>query len=377
MVAICLLLAGCACLYQALVVVAAWRFRTTPEPPADFTPPVSVFKPLRGLERGCYELLAGFCRQDYPVYEVLFGVADPNDPVVPIVHRLQEDFPSLPIRLLVADRHYGANKKIDSLDKMYREMRFEYLAVSDSDMRVGADYLRRIMAHFRDPANKKEVGLVTCLYRADHGGTLASVFEAIGIAGEFIPSTMVARMLQGVRFALGSTMAARKELVEAIGGFPAMANASDDYEMGSRVAALGKRVVISPYVADTVLPPDTWRTMIQRQFRWTCVVHASRPKGHTGLIVTYGLPFLLLALVLAPRSVAVWGALLAWLALRLGSAWLANRWLLRDRVLNKYLFLAPARDLLSFAMWLASFFYRRATWRGDRIRLENGRMRGG
>lgn len=371
LVGICLFMAGCACVYHLLAILAACRFWATPEPPADFDPPVSIFKPLRGLERDCYELLAGFCRQDYPLYEVLFGVADPGDPVVPIVRRLQSDFPKLSIRLLIADRRYGANKKVDSLDKMHREMRYDFLAVSDGDMRAGPDYLRRIMAHFRDP----EVGLVTCFYRAEPGGTLASIFEAIGITGEFHPSAMVARMLEGVKFAFGSTMATRKSLLEQIGGFPVMADASDDYEIGNRVAALGKRVIISPYVVNTVLWADTWRTMVQRQFRWTCCTHASRPKGHTGLIFTYGLPFLLAALILAPHSLVVWAFLCTWLMLRLASASVANRLVLHDPVLNRYLPLVPLRDLLTFGMWAASFFYRRAIWRGEQIRLENGRMR--
>jgi ceramide glucosyltransferase len=371
LLAFCLFMAGCACVYWLLVIVAAWRFRAAPEPPADFAPPVSIFKPLHGLERECHELLAGFCRQDYPLYEVLFGVAHAEDPVVPVVRRLQAEFPDLPIRLLIADRHYGANKKVDSLDKMHREMRHEFLAVSDGDMRVGPDYLRRIIAHFRDP----DVGLVTCFYRAEPGGTLPSVFEAIGITGEFHPSAMVARMLEGVRFAFGSTMATRKSLLEAIGGFPVMADASDDYELGRRVAGLGKRVVISPYVVHTVLPADTWRTMVQRQFRWTCCTHASRSRGHTGLILTYGFPFLLAGLALAPHSGLVWSFLCAWLVLRLGAAWIANRLVLHDPVLDRYLLLTPVRDLLTFGMWAASFFYRRATWRGEQIRLENGKMR--
>lgn len=361
----------CACVYHLLAIIAAMRFRRTPEPPADFTPPVSIFKPLKGLERDCYELLAGFCRQDYPEYEVLFCVSDPQDPVVEVVKRVRADFPQVPARLLIADRQYGANKKVGSLEKMYREMRHPFLAASDGDMRVTPDYLRRVMSHFRDPA----VGLVTCFYRAEPGGTLASVFEAIGISGEFHPSAMVARMLEGVKFAFGSTLATRKELVEAVGGFPSMADASDDYELGSRVAALGHKVVISPYVVNTVLPADTWRTMLQRQFRWARCTFASRPWGHAGLIFTYGLPFLLAALALAPASVAVWTMAITWLVLRLASAWMANTLVLSDPILKKHLLLVPLRDLVTFGLWLASFFFRQATWKGEQIRLEKGKMR--
>lgn len=368
----CLLMAGIACVYYLLVIVAALRFRSTPEPPLDFTPPVSVFKPLHGLERDIYEVLAGFCRQDYPEYEVLFGVGNEEDPAVEVVRRLQQDFPRLSIRLLIADRRYGTNHKVDSLDKMHREMRYQFLAISDSDMRVGPDYLRHIMAPFRDP----QVGLVTCFYRGEQGGTLPSVFEAIGTSGEFHASAMVARMLEGVKFAFGSTTATRKELVEAIGGFPVLADyQGDDYEIGNRVARLGRMVVISPYVVDTVLPADTWRSMIQHQFRWVRSAAGSRPKGHAGLIFTYGLPFALAALALAPHSGAAWTLAGTWLVLRLASAWVVGVVVLNDPVLKKYLLLVPARDLVSFGLWLASFFYKRITWKDERFRLDKGKMR--
>ncbi len=368
----CLFMAGCACVYYVLVIVGALRFRATPEAPLDFTPPVSVFKPLHGLERDLYELLAGFCRQDYPEYEVLFGVAEANDPAVEIVWRLQRDFPGVPIRLLVADRRYGTNRKVDSLDRMYREMRYRYLAVSDSDMRVGPDYLRRIMAPFRNP----RVGLVTCFYRPEPGGTWPSLFEAVGMSGEFQGGAMVARLLEGVKFAFGSTAATRKELVEQMGGFPVLADyQGDDYEIGNRIARLGYQVVISPYVVNTALPADTWTSMIQHQFRWVRSAAGSRPKGHLGLIFTYGLPFVLAALALAPQSPVTWSAAGTWLALRLASAWTAGVLVLKDPILKKYLLLVPARDLLSFGLWVASFFYRRITWKEQRFRLDKGKMR--
>ncbi len=371
LVEFCLFMAGCACVYYLLTIVAALRFRATPEAPAGFTPPVSVFKPLRGLERNFYNLLARFCRQDYPEYELLFGVADSQDPAVEVVRRLQQDFPHVPIRLLVADRRYGTNRKVDSLDRMYREMRHGFLAISDGDMRVPPDYLRRIMAPLRDP----KVGLVTCLYRGEHGGTWASIFEAVGLTGEFQTSALTARMVEGVKFAFGSTVATRKELVESMGGFPAIANLSDDYEMGSRVAALGYQVVISPCVLDTVLPADTWRTMLQRQFRWACCTAACRPLGHAGLILTHGFPFVLAALALAPRSAIVWAFAAGWLALRLAVAWVGGGVVLQDSTLKRYLFLVPARDLLSFGLWIATFFSRRTTWRGEPFRIEKGNMR--
>ena len=368
-VLVCLFLAGCACVYYILVIVAALRFRAAPGPAAEFTPPVSVFKPLHGLERNAYEVLAGFCRQEYPEYEVLFGVADPQDPATEVVRRLQQDFPQVPIRLLVADRRYGANRKVDSLDKMYREMRYRFLAISDSDIRVTPDYLRRVMAPLRNP----RVGMVTCFYRGEPGGTLASLVEAIGLTGEFHPSAMVARMLEGVTFAFGSTVATRKELMEAIGGFSPLAGyLADDYELGHRVARLGHLVVFSHYVPHTVLPAHTWRSMLQHQFRWARTIAGSRPNGHRGLVLTYGLPFVLTALALVPHSAAAWSVAAAWLLLRLASAWVAGVLVLNDPILRKYLLLVPARDLLSFALWAASLVYHRITWKEERFVLDKG-----
>lgn len=367
----CILMAGCACIYYLLVIAAALRFHSTPEPPLDFTPPVSLFKPLHGLERDLYEVLAVFCDQDYPEYEVLFGVGTPDDAAVEVVERLQRDFPGTRIRLLIADRRYGTNLKVDSLDRMYREMRYDFLAVSDSDMRVGRDYLRHIMAQFRDP----HVGLVTCFYHCEPGGTFASTIEAIGSTGEFHPSAMVARMLEGVKFAFGSTMATRKQLVENMGGFPVLADyQGDDFEIGNRVAAMGHRVVISPYIVRTLLPADTWKTMLQHQFRWVRSAAGSRPKGHFGLLFTYGLPFVLATLAIAPRSHAVWAFAATWLFLRLLSAWVAGVSVLRDPVLKRNLWLLPVRDVVTFGLWAASFFYKKITWKGRRYRLVKGKM---
>jgi len=371
LLAIALLMVGCSCIYYLLAVIAALRFHATPEPPAGFTPPVSIFKPLYGLDRDMYELLANFCRQDYPEYEVLFGVHDLSDPAADVVRRLQAEFPQANIRLLVSNLRLGTNRKVDSLERMYREMRYEFLTISDSDMRVGPDYLRRIMAHFADP----RVGLVTCFYRGEHGGTAASMFEALGFAGEFHPSAMTARMLEGVKFAFGSTMATRKELVPQFGGFPAIADLSDDYEMGARIAALGYKVIISKYVVDTVLPADTWRTMLQRQFRWECCTAASRPAGHAGLIFTNGFPFVLASLALAPHSMLAWSFGAGWLVLRLSVALTGGVLVLDDPTMKRYWFLVPVRDLISFSLWSASFFYKRTTWRGEQFRLEKGKMK--
>lgn len=369
----CLAFLITAIIYNALVIIAAVVFRKSAIRNLQSTipPPVSVLKPLRGVAHDLYPCLASFCRQDYPEYEILCCVESLDDAAVPVVQKLQRDFPNVPIRLLAVDRFYGANLKVNSLDRMVREMRHEYLAISDDDTSVGPDYLRHIMAELGD----ERVGVVTCPYRARPGGTAASRMEAVGITGEFFCGVLVARLLEGIRFALGSSMATRKELVEAIGGFPAMADyQADDFELGSRIAGLGYRNVLSSYVVELRLPADTWRSMIEHQYRWMRGQASSRPKGHLGLIFTYGSIFFLAALVLAPASHAVWWLGGTWLALRLGAAWMVGVVNLKDPVLRRYLFLVPPRELLTFGLWAASLFYRKVTWKGRRYVTANGKM---
>ena len=367
----CLTFVITAIIYHLLVLAAAAHFRRERKPGASFTPPVSVLKPVRGAEPDLYPCLATFCRQDYPEYEVLCCVEDREDPAGPAVLQLQKDFPNVPIRLLVADRSYGTNQKVNSLDKMYREMRHEYLVISDDDISVGPDYLRHIMAECGDP----QVGVVTCPYRGRPGGTLASRFEAVGIAGEFFSGVLVARLLEGIRFAMGSTMVTRKELVAAMGGFPVLADyQNDDFELGSRLARLGYRGVLSHYVVDTLLPADTWRSMLRHQFRWMRGQACSRPKGHLGLIFTYGSVFLLGALALRPGSPAVWWVGGVWLALRLLSAWMAGVVNLKDPTLRRHWFLVPPRELLTVGLWAASLFYKKIIWKGQQYIIVRGKM---
>jgi ceramide glucosyltransferase len=363
---------ACSIAYNLLVLEAARRYRGQAMHDAGAElPPVSIFKPLRGAEPHLYDCLASFCRQDYPQYEVLCCAADPGDPAVAVVQRLQKDFPGVPVRMLFVDRSYGTNQKINSLDKMYREMRHQYLLISDDDVRVGTDYLRRVMAELADP----QVGVLTCPYRGRPGGTLASLFEALGIAGEFFCGVFMARMLEGVNFAMGSTMGCRKDRLEAVGGFTAFADyLADDFELGARIAEQGHPGRLSSYVVDNLLPADSWGSMIRHQFRWIRSQASSRPKGHLGLILTYGSVFALLAAVLAPASPLVWAMTGGWLAARMASGWTVGAGTLGDPTARRYFWLLPVRELLTAGIWGASLIFKTVYWKGQPYRLEGGKM---
>ena len=237
--------------YYLAATFCAWDFfRRRREVTADFSPPVSVLKPLEGLEHEAYENLASFCRQDYPEYEILFAVDDGRDPAIPIIEKLISDFPSVPIRLLVGSGTPGSNNKVAKLCRLGREARHELLVVSDSDIRVKPDYLRRVVSPFRDPS----VGAVTCLYVGMTEPNLWSELEDLNLTSDLLASMLVARKLEGMNFALGATMAVTRSRLAEIGGFEALADcAADDHELGRRIAARGYRVELAPCAVQTLL----------------------------------------------------------------------------------------------------------------------------
>ena len=273
--------------YYLAATFCAWDFfRRRREVTVDFSPPVSILKPLQGLEHEAYENLASFCRQDYPEYEILFAVDDGRDSAIPIIEKLIRDFPSLPIRLLVGSGIPGPNNKVTKLCRLGREARHELLVVSDSDIRVKPDYLRRVVSPFRDPS----VGAVTCLYVGMTEHNLWSELEDLNLTSDFLASTLVARKLEGMNFALGATMAVTRSRLAEIGGFEALADcAADDHELGRRIAARGYRVELAPCTVQTLCASSTAREFFEHHLRWGVVTRHSRPWGYAGLVVYTGL----------------------------------------------------------------------------------------
>ena len=336
-----------------------------------YTPPVSILKPVKGLDRDAYENFASFCRLDYPAYEVLFAVADGNDPAVPVIERVMKDYPGRSIRLFVGSETIGLNKKVNKLCRLEREAKSDLLVVNDSDIRVGPDYLRTVVAPFQDP----KVGAVTCLYVGVPDKQLGAELEAIGIATEFHAGVLVARHLEGVKFALGSTMATTRQRLEEFGGFRALADChSDDFELGRRIAALGYVVEIPRYVVWTVCPELSAQGYFAHQLRWGLTTRFSRPWGHIGSLLTMGLPWSLAAATVAPSIWIGTAYLAAYLILRLALAWTLGAKGLGDSLVRRKLWLVPLRDALAFPIWLCTFFFNRIDWRGTSFQLHGRQL---
>ncbi len=370
-----LLLACAAFVYYLLCIYAALRFfleKPKSGPAAgDFAPPASILKPVRGLDREAYENFASFCRLDYPQYEILFAVSDADDPAIPVIEKLIRDFPERCIRLLVGSEILGASSKVCKLCRLVREARYSLLVISDSDVRVTPDYLRAVVAPFRNP----QVGAVTTLFRGMVDRQLGSEIDCVGASSEFCAGVMVAWLLEGVKFALGATMATTRERLAEIGGFEALVDYhSDDFELGNRIAALGYRIALIPYTVWMVFPTQTLRDYLHHELRWAIGLRHIRPGGHLGLVFTHGLVWSLAAAAVAPSTAVAAGYLVTYLVLRLLMAWVVGVWGLKDPVLRQRLWLVPLRDALAFLIWLASFASNRIRWRGMEFTVRQGRL---
>lgn len=334
--------------------------------------PVSILKPLKGTDPEMYESFRSHCLQDYPEYEITFGVSDPDDPAIECVNKLQREFPERRIQLMVCRRILGANVKVSNLAQMLTEARYDRLIVNDSDIRVRSDYLRQVTAPLADP----QVGMTTCLYRGAASVTMGSRLEALGISTDFCPSVLAARQLEGgIRFGLGSTLAFRRAELEKIGGFASFIDyLADDYELGKRIANLGLTVYLSDVVVETFLPPYRLREFLAHQLRWARGVRDARPGGYFGLVFTFGLLWALLA-VTASRG-ALWScAMLAvTLVLRLAVSLMVGWVILRDDQVLRYAWLIPLRDLIAVGVWIASLGGHTVIWRGERFWVKEGKL---
>jgi ceramide glucosyltransferase len=340
--------------------------------PTQQLPAVSILKPLKGTDPNIYESFRSHCLQEYPEYEIIFGVSDPDDAAVSSVQKLQREFSDRRISLVVCSDILGPNVKVSNLVQMLETARYDYLIVNDSDIRVEPDYLRRVIA----PLNESRIGMVTCLYRGVAEPTLGSRLESLGISTDFCAGILVARELEdGLHFGLGSTLAFRRGDLERIGGFRSIVDfLADDYELGRRIAALGLQVVLSNVVVETHLPAYDLNAFLAHQIRWARGVRDSRLGGYIGLVSTFGLMWALLNLIAARAAPWSWAVFAAVVLLRFSVAWTIGRSVLQDKGLLQHLWLLPVRDLIAVGVWIVSFFGHTVTWRGDRFELKNGRL---
>ena len=360
--------------FLILLAGACIRFRGRPLPSgfAGPSPPVSLLKPLHGLEPALEANVESFFRQDYPCYEIIFGCRQESDPALDVVQTVRRRYPHVPAKIVLSGEPDRPNAKVCSLERMAEVAGSDYLVISDSDVRVTPQYLREVTR----PLCQPEIGMVSCLYRGVPSGGLWSRLEALGMSVEMTAGVVVADMLEGLKFALGPTMAIRRDVLEEIGGFHALADyCADDFVLGQRVFEAGKQVVLSHYVVDHVAVHQRCFASLQHQVRWMKSTRFSRPKGHIGTGLTFAMPFGLLALLagIVMGNPLLGLALFLYAALnRMMEAMLAGWGMVRDPLALRFFWLYPVRDLLGFFLWCASFFNTSIVWRGERYQLQVG-----
>jgi ceramide glucosyltransferase len=340
--------------------IALWCTRSfflEPGEDSGFEPPVSILKPLCGVDTEIYENLESFCRQDYGEYEVLCGVSDPADPVIPIVRRLQQDLDSR-VRLRITPTP-SANCKAGILHALTGEARHDVLVVSDSDMRVTPDYLRRVVG----PLGDESTGLVHCPYRGEKALTFTARLEAQHMTATFLPSVLVAHKLLRGRLALGATMALRRGDLERLGGFAAFEDyLADDYQLGLRMSNLGRRVHLSRYVVTSILGETSFREQWQREVRWARTNRVNRPREYPGILLTFSTPLAAILVVASGLDPVGWGALAISVSLRWLVAWAVMGYA-GNQSARRWLIWLPLRDMLSSLVWCVGGVGRHIVWR--------------
>ncbi|WP_026100378.1 bacteriohopanetetrol glucosamine biosynthesis glycosyltransferase HpnI [Fortiea contorta] len=335
---------------------------------SQFHPAISILKPVCGLDRDTQTNLASFCQQDYPEYQIVFAVRDRHDPVIAVVEKLILQFPQVDVQLVVSDRIIGANLKVSNLANAVVAAKHEVLLMADSDIRVGKDYLQRVI----QPLQDDNVGVVTCLYRSLAAGWVTTL-EAVGTATDFPTGVLVSNQNSGIKFAFGSTIVIRQQVLKAIGGFGAIADyLADDFQLGYLPAQAGYKVILSDYIVDHVLETSTLFDAIQRQIRWARCIRVSRPWDYLGLLLTHGTCNSLLLLVATGGSTLGWLVLIITWVMRLLMGWVVSVKILHDPVAKKFWWVIPVRDLISFVIWCLGWMGSTIQWRGQQLRLGRG-----
>ncbi len=364
-------------IYYLIVIYSAWRYFRQPasEPDPDFTPPVSILKPFRGMDPDAYENLASFCRLDYPSYEMVFCVDPDDEAIQSVLANLTAEFPQCRVRVLQGSGRAATNDKVAKLARLVGDAEHEVVVISDSDVRVRPDYLRQVVAPLRDP----KVGAVTCLYVPIEIKTFTDRLQSVGMMSDFYAGVLIDWQLEGMKFALGPTIATTRTRLDGFGGYAVLENRpADDLLVGRLIEEQGFEVRLLRYAIDTVCDYGSFSELLHKRLRWIVVMRHMRPWGHLGLLLTQGLPWSVAATVAAatihPTAAVAIGYLGMYLLLRCAMTWTIGIHGLKQRVLWKQMPLLPVWDAVAFAIWLVSFTRSSIRWRGADYYIRNGQL---
>jgi ceramide glucosyltransferase len=361
-----------ATMYSILVLVVANRFFTRKSSVPSHTPPVTVIKPVKGVDEESYRNFSSFCTQNYEKFQLIFTLSSENDPVIPVIKKLIDDFPKIDIQLVLSSSlhtFYGPNCKVVNLINAVPFVKHDIIIISDSDIRVRKDYLKNIIAPFYD----EKVGLVTSLYCSPEVHGITTALESLGFTAEMVPNVLFARRLEGLTFALGASVALRKSALEKIGGFEALAwYLADDYQLGNKIYKAGYSLELSGYFVESIMRKESVFSLLSRQIRWGRTIRASRPGGYFTSVVTYPFLALLLVIAISGFTKAALYAVIILYAVRFITALVFSLYYVKDGILLKYLWLLPFRDALSLIIWALAFMGNSVTWRGERFFMEKG-----
>ena len=367
-------------IYLGLVLAGVLKFRldsrklrSTPVADADL-PPVSMIKPVHGLEAQLRENLESFFAQDYPQFEILFGADTADDAALAVVREVSARYPQVPSRIVVHGVPPWPNPQTYSLHCLAQEAKHEVIVASDSDVEVARDYLREVVQPLLDP----RTAMTTCLYRGKNVGDFWSNQSAMCMSVEEPAGVLVANLLEGMKFGLGPTIAVRKKVLDEIGGYAKFHDYSaNDFILGNLIHKAGYQVVLSSHVIDHVVNQSTFRRMWQNQLRWSITARYCRPKGFLGMGLIFAIPFGILAFIGAGmKGHWSWGLALLGMAVanRLVEAFAVGWLVLRDKPLLKRIWLYPTRDLMGFIVWCRSFAGTKIAWRNGWLELKGERM---
>jgi ceramide glucosyltransferase len=351
--------------YYALAAYASWSFfrrnKKLPSNGRNYAPPVSILKPVRGVDREAFENYASMCALDYPEYEILFAVADENDPVVGLIEKLQQQFPACSIRLISGIEQIGSSPKVNSLCRLANEAKYDLLVMNDSDTRVDKSYLWDVVSPFRDP----EVGAVTALFRGKTDGSFATDVDAFGVPTYSAASTLFIWKFGKLDFAFGWTMATTKARLNEIGGFEALIDMhSDDFALGNEISKRGHRIELMRNPVWMVFPNESLLDFLRHELRWMIMLKNLRFMGYLGMFFTFGLAWALLVAALVPSPLVVVIYFIAYAVLRFSLSWIVGAWGLNDPTVRKKPWLTFVRDALNLGLYAVSFFSNTVEWHG-------------